>query len=173
MTEQVETGRRGVWRSIWRNLAALVLCLVCYYLAPIRAGDSAGLSLIGFVTALGALTWLIIREIRRLVFSSLATRLAPLMVAVYLTLVLFAAAYYKLADWPNQMSGLETKTDALYFTLVTLATVGFGDIVPVGQPARVVAMIQIMFNLVIIASVASIIGWQLRERMARRRDHAG
>ena len=66
------------------------------------------------------------------------------------------------------MSGLETKTDALYFTLVTLATVGYGDIWPSGQTARVVAMVQIVFNLVVIASVVSVIGGLVRKRVAAR-----
>ena len=51
----------------------------------------------------------------------------------------FAGTYVVLADHPGQMEGIETKIDALYFTVTTLATVGFGDIHPVGQVARVVA----------------------------------
>jgi len=174
MAEQTDgIHRPNVWPAVLRNLAALALCLLCYYLAPLR-GHFAALSVIGFVLALIALTVLIVREVRRLIDSSggpAETRLGPLMIAVYLALVVFASTYYRLAEWSNQMSGLETKTDALYFTLVTLSTVGYGDIRPIGQAARIVTMTQIAFNLVVIASAVSVVSGQLRMRAARR--HGG
>ena len=170
MTEQAEASAKRRLSGIWRNIAALFLCVACYYLAPIRLADTNGIALIGFVAGLAALTALIVREIRRLAFGSMDDiGLGPLLLAVYLAVVLFAAVYYRLADSPGQISGLETKTDALYFTLVTLATVGYGDIWPTSQAARVVAMIQIVFNLVVIAGAVSVIGGLFRRRVAARR----
>ena len=37
---------------------------------------------------------------------------------------------------PGQIEELHTRTDALYFTLSTMATVGYGDVHAVGQAAR-------------------------------------
>lgn len=50
-----------------------------------------------------------------------------------------------------------SRTDALYFTTVTFATVGFGDITPVSQLARAVVTVQMiagMGAIVLIAKVA-------------------
>jgi hypothetical protein len=44
----------------------------------------------------------------------------------------------------EQVSGLNTRTDALYFTLVTMATVGFGDIHAEGQFARAMVICLIV-----------------------------
>jgi len=42
----------------------------------------------------------------------------------------------------GQMSGLETKTDAIYFTVTIVATVGFGDITATGQAARALGCVS-------------------------------
>jgi voltage-gated potassium channel len=57
----------------------------------------------------------------------------------------------------EQFDGLETKVDGLYFALVTLTTVGFGDIVPVGQTARAVVTVQVAFDLVVVTTAVSIL----------------
>ena len=64
---------------------------------------------------------------------------------------------------------LRTKTDALYFTVTTLATVGFGDVHPTGQVARAIVTAQIVFNLVFLGSLARLLTGQLQQRAARRR----
>jgi hypothetical protein len=48
--------------------------------------------------------------------------------------------------------------DALYFVVVTIATVGYGDITPVGTPGRAIAMILILAGVgTFVAAFASII----------------
>jgi voltage-gated potassium channel Kch len=50
-----------------------------------------------------------------------------------------------------------SRMDALYFTTVTFATVGFGDITPVSQLARAVVTVQMIAGLgalVLVAKVA-------------------
>jgi hypothetical protein len=86
--------------------------------------------------------------------------------ALMLLIVVFASFYVVLARAPGQFSGLNSRTDSLYFTVTTLATVGFGDIFASGQSARIVVLLQIMFDLVIVAGAAS----SLRETTARRRE---
>lgn len=55
----------------------------------------------------------------------------------------------------GQFEGIENRTDALYFTVVTMATIGYGDIHPVGQAARLVVLVSIAFNAVFVAAIAS------------------
>jgi voltage-gated potassium channel len=78
------------------------------------------------------------------------------------------------AKIPGQFVDLHTKTDAVYFSVSTLATVGFGDVHPSGELARAAVTIQILFNLVFLgAAVATISGlWRQRtsHRLAGHRD---
>ena len=54
---------------------------------------------------------------------------------------------------PEQVSGLETRTDALYFTLSTMTTVGYGDVHAEGQLARAMVCVLIVFNVVVVAAL--------------------
>lgn len=54
---------------------------------------------------------------------------------------------------PAQIADLDTRTDALYFTLSTMATVGYGDIHAEGQIARGLVCGLIVFNVVVVTSL--------------------
>ncbi|WP_194893479.1 potassium channel family protein [Catenulispora pinisilvae] len=60
--------------------------------------------------------------------------------------LVFAASYWAMAARHNQFVGLQTRLDALYFTGVTMATVGYGDIHPSGQLARGVVLVQLVYT---------------------------
>lgn len=52
-----------------------------------------------------------------------------------------------------------THVDALYFTLTTFSTVGFGDIHPMSQGARLAVSIQIVLDtLLVVVAVGVAIG---------------
>ncbi|MBS2532278.1 two pore domain potassium channel family protein [Catenulispora sp. NF23] len=61
-------------------------------------------------------------------------------------ILVFAASYWAMAARHNQFVGLGTRLDALYFTGVTMATVGYGDIHPSGQLARAVVLVQFVYT---------------------------
>lgn len=118
----------------------------------------------------GVLTWLILGQVRRLLSTPAdqMARLHTLVLVVYVIVPTFALGYFALARAADgQFDGLATKTDALYFTLTTPATVGFGDVVATGQIARVLISFQIVFNPVIVATAGSILASQLRGRLER------
>ena len=64
---------------------------------------------------------------------------------------------------------METKTDALYFTMSTLATVGFGDVHATGQLARLLVTIQIAFNLVFVATLVTVLSKRVRRNLGVER----
>jgi voltage-gated potassium channel len=88
--------------------------------------------------------------------------------AVYLLLGFTWAAAYALTARliPGAFSGLAADVprlqgfDALYFSLITLTTVGYGDIQPVAHPARMLAMMEAvtanMFLAVVISRLVSL-----------------
>ena len=48
---------------------------------------------------------------------------------------------------PAAFGVLLTRTSSLYFTITVFSTVGFGDITPKSDPARIVAMVQMLTDL--------------------------
>ena len=56
---------------------------------------------------------------------------------------------------PAEISGLDTRIDALYFTLTTMTTTGYGDIHATGQLARVLVSVVFVFNIVFIGMLGS------------------
>ncbi|MDQ8705350.1 potassium channel family protein [Streptomyces sp. LHD-70] len=90
-----------------------------------------------------------------------------------LSVLVFAGCSYVLAAQPGEFSGLGTRVDALYFTLVTLATIGYGDITATGQSARVVTILQILYTFVFLTAAA--LGRRVRGTVVRRhrRPEAG
>src|SRR5688572_18544352 len=137
-----------------------------------RAGSLMALAsgVLIVVGGAGVLTWLILGQVRRLLSTPAdqMARLHTLVLVVYMIVPTFALGYFALARAADgQFDGLATKTDALYFTLTTPATVGFGDVVATGQIARVLISFQIVFNPVIVATAGSILASQLRGRLER------
>ena len=63
----------------------------------------------------------------------------------------FSAVYLTIDRTGSEFHGLVTRIDAVYFTVTTLSTVGFGDIVATGQTARVMVTLQIGFDLTLLA----------------------
>jgi hypothetical protein len=92
---------------------------------------------------------------------------------IVVSLVVFSAAYEGLALAGHQFSGLRTRLDALYFTMVTLSTVGFGDVTATGQAARAVVVVQIVYNFVFLTTGASALVQQMRGKVEQRHRQHG
>ena len=74
-----------------------------------------------------------------------------LAVAVPLFLLLFAAGYSLMSTAsPGAFTEPLDRTDAIYFTVTVFATVGFGDIAPVTESARVVVTLQMVGDLLVL-----------------------
>ncbi|MDL4772749.1 potassium channel family protein [Actinomadura xylanilytica] len=131
-----------------------------YFVVPLRAGEisdeRAVLRLALLALGLVIMLLLVTRQVRRAVERdrSMAEQVALLLTLVTVVVAFFAAAYYLLDE---EFNGIRTRLDALYFSVTTLGTVGYGDITARGQIARAVTMVQIVFDLVIVTSAISII----------------
>ena len=58
---------------------------------------------------------------------------------------------------PGGFTETLSRTAALYFTVTVFATVGFGDIAPKTDVARIVTMVQMLTGLVAVGMVAKIV----------------
>jgi hypothetical protein len=148
---------------MWHTTVVLVLLTVGFYLLPLRApwGDatSAG-RLAGSVVAWGVLIVFLRAAARRSHDRQRPEyhRVQQLLTALYLLVLSFALLYaITSAAAPEQFSGLANRTDALYFSVTTTATVGFGDIHAAGTPARLMVTVQMLFNLIYIGTALRIL----------------
>ena len=84
-------------------------------------------------------------------------------------LLLFAAAYLLMADADaGAFSEPLSRTDALYFTITVFATVGFGDITPKTDLARVATMVQMLGDLLVVGLVLHLTVGAVQAGLQRR-----
>jgi voltage-gated potassium channel len=81
---------------------------------------------------------------------------------------LVAAAAMHLAEGKIQPDKLGTIPDAMWWAIVTLGTIGYGDVVPSTPAGKLVASITIMTGLVMIALPVGIIANAFSEQIHRR-----
>jgi hypothetical protein len=93
--------------------------------------------------------------------------------AFLLLVVVFAFTYLSLSRaYPASFSEHLDRVGALYYTVSTISTVGFGDITAESDAARILVTIQMVLDLGLIAGFVRLV--ILATRMGlRRRDHGG
>jgi hypothetical protein len=158
-------------RTWLRPIITWLALLAVYYTFPVGADSDHPLAIGLVVSALGvvALAWAIAGQVRRQVEGGTTHSIRTLVTLLGLVVMAFSVGFYTLAEWkPNEMDGLQTRTDSLYFTMVTMATIGFGDIHAQGQIARVLVMVLIVFNFVFVGALVSILTGRVHARVEAR-----
>ena len=143
-----------------------------------RSGYLSGCGLVdelGVVALAGALAW----QLRSIMKSDTPRLRAVETVAIGLPfLLLFYASLYALLSF-NQPASFTQKlgrTDALYFTMTVFSTIGFGDIAPVTEAARIVTMTQMVAGLITVGVVARLLVGAVKradERISAEIGHGG
>jgi voltage-gated potassium channel len=160
----------GAALALVRQLTTVVGLLLIYYLLPLdRAQQPTALAvvLVGLLAVLVLAAW----QIRSILRSArpLARGMETLASAVPLYLLVYATAYYLMAlGTPGSFTQPLTRTDALYFTVTVFATVGFGDIAPVTEPARVAVTVQMVTNLLVLGVLLRAVTRAVQIGRARR-----
>ncbi|WP_322888048.1 potassium channel family protein [Streptomyces solincola] len=157
-------------------MGAVVVMVAAYFLLPLDlfGPHRPSVSWTVFIAALTAVAVMLLGQIRGVLAERRDIRpgvTIPLLVC--LSVLVFSAGYFALAKHPGEFAGLYTRLDALYFTMVTLATVGFGDITAQGQAARLVTILQIVYNFVFLTAAATSLSQWLRERAGERARSKG
>jgi UDP-N-acetylmuramyl pentapeptide phosphotransferase/UDP-N-acetylglucosamine-1-phosphate transferase len=173
----VAGGRYGGARQA-REIAAILLpsvvssglLLVVYYTAPLdRPLDRAtGWLFVLAMLLFAALMAVGVRDILRSVRPRLQA-IRVLGMGLPLLLVVFAASYCTIAGQePGAFSEPLSRTDGIYFTVTVFATVGFGDITPVSELARVLVTVQMLVGLVAVGLVAKVLLGAVQVAVTRR-----
>ncbi len=164
--------RRLMIKATVRAVVTTGVLVALYYVLPLDA-DRFGVSIVLRLT-LGILVFVALMafSVRNIVESDNPGLKAfeSLFVAVPLFLLLFSATYLLIsrADASNFSEPL-TRTDALYFTVTVFSTVGFGDISPKTEPARLLVSGQMILDLVVLGLGVRVIA----EAVQRGRDRLG
>ena len=147
--------RRLVVRALLRASGTATALLALYFTLPITGSidrSTALLLVLGLLAFAGVVTWQV-RAVLRSPYPGLRA-IESLATAIPLFLVLFAAIYLRIADLDGDaFSEPLSRTDSLYFTITVFSTVGFGDIVPRADLARIVTMVQMLGDLLFVGLV--------------------
>jgi voltage-gated potassium channel len=87
---------------------------------------------------------------------------------ILLGATLFAAGIMYLAERHAQPGKFGTIPDAMWWAIVTLGTIGYGDVVPVTVLGRMVASVTIFIGLIMVALPIGIIATAFAEEVHRR-----
>jgi voltage-gated potassium channel len=164
-----------VVRALLRAAVSTVVLVVLYYVLPLDHSSTwvAVTTLVIGLVLLAGLTAFQVRSIVRSPFPGLRA-LEALAISVPLFLLLFASTYVVMAKISAANFGQPlTQTDALYFTVTTFATVGFGDITAKSEAARLVVTGQMITDLIIIGLGVRVIVGAVRRGQQRRPQDAG
>lgn len=149
-------GRREIRSAAVRSIAVSSGLVLAYCLLPMDSPLSGG-TVAGLVLGLLAVTALFLWQVRMISRSRhpQLRALESLAAVLPLFVLVFATSYHLLERAaPGSFSEPLTRTDALYFALTVLSTVGFGDITPRTGTARVMTVIQ-MSGGILLAGVAA------------------
>ncbi len=148
---------------------AWVVLLGVFYVAPVGVSSGAGdlARLVVAVVVLAAVVAWHASRIMRADFPELRAAVA-LGVVIPVFFVLFATIYLSMshASGATFTQGLD-HTRALYFTITVFSTVGFGDISPATDPARLVVSAQMILDLILIGGVVRILIGAAKRGVAR------
>jgi voltage-gated potassium channel len=164
--------RRLILWAVLRGLLYTTLLVVLYYQLPLDEplGASAGVRiLIGLVIFAGIAVWQV-RNIAGSYYPALkAFEALGLILPFYL--LLFASTYFVMervsaASFTERL----TRTDALYFSVTVFSTVGFGDIAPKSEAARVVLIFQMLGDIALLGAGARVLLGAVSRGRQRRSD---
>lgn len=180
---QVDLGRVMIWL-----FPVLVIGAVTFSVPTMDlSGGGRNLALLAAMALIALIVLLVSRDVCRFLldtgllfedfFARAAGLVAPAFVffTFYSMIVIIFAAIFRLIDryGPGDHFMVEGVTrdinlqESLYFSLITLSTVGYGDIVPISNVIRIIAGIEIISGVVLLLFGVSEIITYAREHRRR------
>jgi voltage-gated potassium channel len=160
------------WRR-WAHLALILAAVVVVYFVVPISSDLQRNTVIRVLVAILVLALMaagVVRQLRRHLDDS-DRRVDGLMVSIMVVMVVFSLCFLTLEQRdPTQFDGMETRLDALYFTVATAASVGYGDVHAMGQAARALVLVQMVFNVVFIGTAVALLSSRIRAVASARAE---
>ncbi len=106
------------------------------------------------------------KSLRRLISILSSKKFEILTLAVFAAImIMISSVLIYVMEANNLESKINTLPDALYWSVVTIFTVGYGDIVPVTSEGRAVAMLIIVSGIAVISVATSIVVSAFTEKL--------
>lgn len=169
--------------GVLRPVLTVATLIAVYYLLPLDRQLDVW-TIVGLVVGVTLVAVLVVVEARAILRSTRPALqgIQALALVVPLFLLVFANVYYVLDyNVPQSFDVPLNRTDSLYFVVTVFATVGFGDIVPVTQAARLLVTAQMIANLLVVGVALRVILTAVQHSRSRlplgvlrdqqRRDH--
>lgn len=96
-------------------------------------------------------------------FGKLQVRAASALFSIVSWIALGTMVYHRLEDW--------SWGESFYFTVVTLATVGYGDLHPTTQTSRMFTALFILSGVAVVLAALGVVGGAALERHEKRITH--
>src|SRR3954470_11021511 len=160
--------RRDITASVARTCAGALVLFGVFSLAPLELSvhGSPGLWLLASVLVPTVVLTMQILAVARSPYPRLRA-VEAVAISFPLLILLFASTYYAMSQtYPDSFNAALTRTDALYFTVTTFTTVGFGDVVATSEPARIGVIVQMLADLVLIGVIARVLLGTIQRRQA-------
>jgi voltage-gated potassium channel len=142
--------------------------LALYYLLPLDR-EATWAVITTLAIGLAALTGLVVFQVRAILASPYPGIRAVEAVAscIPLFVLLFASTYFVLERLSaGNFSEPLTRSDSLYFTVTVFSTVGFGDITPKTELARLLVTSQMILDVIILGIAIKVIVGAARSRQS-------
>jgi voltage-gated potassium channel len=162
--------RRALLRFGITVVLSWTLIFGAYFVLPIgrESGFRAGVRLTVDVALVAAVFLWQIRRISRAVLPELRA-IEALGIVISVFLVAFSSIYLAMShETARTFSEKLDHVQALYFAITIFSTVGFGDITPRMDVARMVVAVQMLLDLVLIGAVVRLLFDAARNRVPDR-----
>ncbi len=158
-----------------RSLGVVTLTLVVYGLMPIRpeTAQAVGVAALVCLVIVGVV---FTRQLGRVARSPrpVLAAVEALCLVFGMFLTMFAFVYVSMSSSsPGSFTAPIDKVAGIYFSVTVLATVGFGDIAALSNPARILVTMQMLLDLVLIGVTIKLLGISARRGVAARLLEAG
>ncbi len=147
-------------------MAILDLLSILPSFAPL-SGSFKAIRILRIMGALRAFKLIRFSKTIQLLMGALYNQRMPLLVILVLGVIYVVVCATVMFNVEPEMFG--TFIDALYWAVISLTTIGYGDLTPTSEPGRVVVMVSAFVGVAIIALPSGIITAGLIEELNKRR----
>jgi membrane-associated HD superfamily phosphohydrolase len=162
--------RQVLGKATLRTALSVALILAIFVIVPPEdlASGTPGVGLtFGLVLLAAVIAWELFRTVRDPYPEVRAA--TSLFVLVTLLVTMFALTYAAMSvSNAESFTEVLTKSDAIYFTVTTLSTTGFGDIAAKSPTARWVVTAQMLVDLIAVVGLARVFIMAAKTARAKR-----
>jgi hypothetical protein len=147
--------RRMIVKGVLRPMGIVALTLLMYWLVPVEGATGSRAASLAAAVGIAVILAVFVRQLTRISKSAYPIEAALEAVGLVfgMFICLFAMLYVSISVGdPDAFSEVITKAGGIYFTVTVLATVGFGDITPATDTARLIVTLQMVIGMTLIGA---------------------